>query len=514
MAEQGPAGYTVDQALEAIGYGKFHAKVFLYVMLGSVGEAMELMLLTYVGLATKADFKLTSSEENLISIVTYIGIIFGAWLWSAVSDSFGRKPGFLGAAIVTSVAGCLSCLAHNYMTLMVFRGIVGFGLGGAHVFTTWGMEFVPRFKTGILTIALFACCSIGTCLEALLAWLIVPTFGWRVLFGVSSLPSLLVLVFYKFVPESPIYLYSKGKLEDAIKVLMEGATLNGKALPEGSLIPENIPVAATATNESSLTEPLITDISSSGGDETSEERGENNAQQAQPGRLSAMLHLLTTWIRTTVIRWIKTKFFPCIKSSFLRIKMLLSATWYRKTILLWLLYFMNTYSYSGIIHLTSELNSQDITDRGFYKNVFVISFAEFPGLCLAAWTMQNLGRKLAMVNMLFMGFLLFLVQTIDQCQTIMTSVFATRMVMSGCFVAIQMYTEEVYPTPLRTTAVGIAIIVGRIGSIVWPLAPAATGADDTRKTPAMIMFTLKIFVSFVSVLMLPVETRLEELEDP
>ena len=90
MAEQGP-GYTVDEALVAIGYGKFHTRVCLYAMLGLVAEAMELMLLTYVGLAIEADFKLTSSEENLISIVTYIGIIFGAWLWSAVSDSFGRK---------------------------------------------------------------------------------------------------------------------------------------------------------------------------------------------------------------------------------------------------------------------------------------------------------------------------------------------------------------------------------------------------------------------------------------
>lgn len=56
------------------------------------------------------------------------------------------------------------------MTLLILRGIVGFGLGGAHVFTTWGMEFVPTLNTGILMIGLFACCSIGTSLEALLAW--------------------------------------------------------------------------------------------------------------------------------------------------------------------------------------------------------------------------------------------------------------------------------------------------------------------------------------------------------
>nr|GEZ96878.1 organic cation/carnitine transporter 7-like [Tanacetum cinerariifolium] len=58
--------------------------------LGSMAEAMELTLLTYIRLAVEADLQLTSSEENLISIVTYVGIILGAWIWSAVSDSFGR----------------------------------------------------------------------------------------------------------------------------------------------------------------------------------------------------------------------------------------------------------------------------------------------------------------------------------------------------------------------------------------------------------------------------------------
>nr|GEX95542.1 organic cation/carnitine transporter 7 [Tanacetum cinerariifolium] len=65
--------------------------MFVYAVLGSMAEVMELTLLTYIRLAVEADLQLTSSEENLISIVTYVGIILEAWIWSAVSDSFGRK---------------------------------------------------------------------------------------------------------------------------------------------------------------------------------------------------------------------------------------------------------------------------------------------------------------------------------------------------------------------------------------------------------------------------------------
>nr|GEV73148.1 organic cation/carnitine transporter 7 [Tanacetum cinerariifolium] len=80
IAEQSPPEYTVNEALMAIGNGKFQINMFLYAVLGSMAEAKELTLLTYIQLAVEADLQLTSSEENLISIVTYVGIILGAWI--------------------------------------------------------------------------------------------------------------------------------------------------------------------------------------------------------------------------------------------------------------------------------------------------------------------------------------------------------------------------------------------------------------------------------------------------
>nr|GEY94343.1 organic cation/carnitine transporter 7-like [Tanacetum cinerariifolium] len=140
-------------------------------------------------------------------------------------------PGFLGSTIVTSLAGLISCVAPNYVTLLILRFIVGFGLGGAHVFTTWFMEFVPTLTRGTWMIAFYVSCSIGTTVEALLAWGIVEMFGWRLLLGVSSLTSLFALLFYKKVPESPRFLYAKGELAKASKILEGGAELNKRPLP-------------------------------------------------------------------------------------------------------------------------------------------------------------------------------------------------------------------------------------------------------------------------------------------
>nr|GEY04466.1 organic cation/carnitine transporter 7 [Tanacetum cinerariifolium] len=147
MAEKSPPEYTVNEALMAIGNGKFQINMFLYAVLGSMAEAMELTLLTYIRLAVEADLQLTSSEENLISIVTYVGIILGAWIWSA----------------------------------------------------------------GIM-----------------------ERYGWRLLLGVSSLSSLVALLFYTLVPESPRFLYAKGELGKASKILNWGAEPNKRQLPEGN----------------------------------------------------------------------------------------------------------------------------------------------------------------------------------------------------------------------------------------------------------------------------------------
>nr|GEX95543.1 hypothetical protein [Tanacetum cinerariifolium] len=94
------------------------------------------------------------------------------------------------------------------------------------------MKFVSTFRRGAWMIALFVSCSIRTSTEALLAWGIVERYGWRLLLRASSLPSLAALLFYTLVPESPRFLYAKGELGKASKILNWGAELNKRQLLE------------------------------------------------------------------------------------------------------------------------------------------------------------------------------------------------------------------------------------------------------------------------------------------
>ena len=73
--------YTVDEALAAMGFGKFQALVLVYAGLGLgwFAEATEMMLISFVGSEVKSEWGLSSSEESLLSTVVFAGMLVGAY---------------------------------------------------------------------------------------------------------------------------------------------------------------------------------------------------------------------------------------------------------------------------------------------------------------------------------------------------------------------------------------------------------------------------------------------------
>lgn len=83
--------YTVDEALESVGFGKFQILVLAYAGMGWISEAMEMMLLSFVGPAVQSAWNLSSHEESLITSVVFAGMLIGAYSWGIVSDKHGRR---------------------------------------------------------------------------------------------------------------------------------------------------------------------------------------------------------------------------------------------------------------------------------------------------------------------------------------------------------------------------------------------------------------------------------------
>lgn len=481
---EGSLSYTVDEALISMGFGYFQALLLAYAGMGWISEAMEVMLLSFVGPSVQVEWELSSHEESLITSVVFAGMLIGAYSWGIVSDNYGRRMGFLFTALVTSGAGFLSAFSPNYIFLIILRFIVGIGLGGGPVLSSWFLEFIPAPNRGTWMVVFSGFWTIGTILEASLAWTIMPRFGWRWLLALSSIPSFLLLLFYGFTPESPRYLCMKGLRSDAMHILEKMAKLNQVALPSGSLTSDDNIELDENLNPSEATHLITVQKQNANIDED---------MKSQLGGISALFRLLS----------------PKLMKS---------------TLLLWMVFFGNAFSYYGIVLLTSELSNRNRNctselhpsfskDVVSYKDVLVTSFAEIPGLLLSAAVVDKFGRKLSMSSMLFIS-CMFLVPLVFQQTALLTTalLFGARICISGSFTIVYIYAPEIYPTSIRSTGVGIASSVGRIGGIVCPLVAIGL-VHGCHQTTAVLLFDFVIFLSGLAVSFFPFETSGRELSD-
>ncbi|KAH8481388.1 hypothetical protein H0E87_029033 [Populus deltoides] len=309
--------------------------------------------------------------------------------------------------------------------------------------------------------------------------MVLPRLNWRWLLAFSSLPSIAQLFFYWIVPESPRYLSMKGRITEAHNILEKIAQLNQSKLPPGMLVSD----------------------STIGLDE-----------ESAPSKYTPLLSSTR-------------KLVSDFKSGFSSFVMLFSSKLIRTTLLLWLLFFGNAFSYYGIILLTSELSSEEgkcastvllsenLRDDSLYINVFITSLAELPGILLSAIIVDRFGRKLSMAFMFVLACIFLLPLVFHQHATLTTALlFGARMCAIGTFTVAAIYAPEVYPTAIRATGAGVANAVGRIGGMVCPLVAVGLVAGCHLKE-AIILFEVVIVISVVCVLLFPFETSGQELSD-
>ncbi|CAO2824577.1 unnamed protein product [Amaranthus hypochondriacus] len=477
--------FTIDDALISMGFGKFQIYLLAYAGMGWIAEAMEMMLLSFIGPAVQVEWGLSSNKESMITSVVFVGMLIGSYSWGIVSDKFGRRNGFFITAIFTSTAGLCSALAPNYASLIIIRFFVGLGLGGGPVLSSWLLEFIPAPKRGTWMSGFSAFWTIGTLLEASLAWIIMPSLGWRWLLGFSAVPSAVLLIFYRSAPESPRYLCRTGRTDEALRILEWIAQMNKAELPSGNLVSEH-------------QAPKVIDLPS------------EDAHLLSPNKDEYETHdnLDTNQQKGTSVF---TLFSPQLRKS---------------TILLWVVFIGNAFAYYGLVLLTTELSNKDnkctpnhaSSESGKpvevnYRNVFIASFAEFPGLLIVAATVDKVGRKLSMASLFFLCCLFLLPLAFNQSgDFVIPLLFGARICISATFTIVYIYAPEVYPTSVRTTGVGVASSMGRFGGMSCPLV-AVSLVHGCHRTAAILLFEIIIFVSGVCVMLFPFETSGRELSD-
>jgi putative MFS transporter len=228
---------TVQEAVDQIGFGRFQKRLLGVCGVTWAADAAEVLLLGFALPAIIAEFGISTAQGGLIATATFAGMMVGAWFWGTISDYVGRRAGFQLTVLIFALFGLLSAFAPGWEWLLVLRFITGFGLGGALPldFSLYA-EFLPTKNRGRNLVILESFWALGTVIAAGLAWVLVPSFGWRPLLASSAVAAALVLWIRRKIPESPRYLAISGKADEAREIIAGIARKNGRPAPEQDLV--------------------------------------------------------------------------------------------------------------------------------------------------------------------------------------------------------------------------------------------------------------------------------------
>lgn len=459
LTQLGEQTYTLDEAVEHIGFGRYHVKVILIAGLSWMADAMEMMILSILSPLLMCEWSLRSYQEALITTVVFLGQGMGSISWGFISDMFGRKKGLYLSVCLVLFFGILSSQSPNYGWMLALRLLVGFGIGGVPQAVTIVTEVLPMTSRGRSIVILEFFWALGSVFAAAIAIGVIDTLKWRWYLIFITLPMLFFLFTGYWLPESPRYLLTTGKYDEVKKILAKMAKENGTSLPEGTLIQQEV-----------------------------------NTRRGRPTDL-----FTREWIRTTL---------------------LLFVIWFTSAFTYYGIVLLTTEMFQTKIDGCNPHNEYDKDSLGAchqlttkdYTDFMLTTLAEFPGLILAIIFIEVFGRKRTLAILFFAAAISFSLLAICSGRTMsVIFVFAVRGFVTGSFQAAYVYTPEVLPTNVRAVGLGCCSTFARIGAMSTPF--VAQVLIHISFYLVVGVYAVLILLCVIAALLLPIETKGKVLAD-
>ncbi|WP_298142185.1 MFS transporter [uncultured Acinetobacter sp.] len=202
--------------IQRLPIGKFHYTLLWVIGLGWMFDAMDTGLISFILAKMAEDWSMTPTEKGWVVSIGFVGMAIGAVCSGALADRIGRKTVFATTLVIYSLATAACAFAPNLTWLLVFRFIVGLGLGGQlPVAVTLVSEYIPAHVRGRFIVLLESFWGLGWLCAALVSYFVIPKFGWHMAFLIGGIPALYAIVIWKMVPESIPYLIHRGRIQEA-----------------------------------------------------------------------------------------------------------------------------------------------------------------------------------------------------------------------------------------------------------------------------------------------------------
>ncbi|KAH8237052.1 hypothetical protein KR038_003415 [Drosophila bunnanda] len=435
--------FTVQQAINAFGFGWFHVKLSLLVGLCWMSDSMEMAILSILGPALFCEWNVTKLQQASVTTIVFLGMMLSSSFWTQLSNRYGRKSALTLFGVLLVLYSILSSVAPSYAWLLTLRGLVGFAIGCVPQSVTLYAEFLPTKHKGKCVVLMDCFWALGACFEVVLALVVYPYYGWRGLLGLSATPLLLFTLLSPWLSESARYYSSNGHSDKAIRVLEQIAHNNKRHMLMGRLIADEEP-SSTESFRSLLSPSLYS---------------------------------------TTLLLW-----FIWLASAFCYYGLVLVTT-------------------ELLVARNKENNPNECVTfmTSDFMDLLWITLSEFPGILMTIKVIKLFGKKKTIVlqYLLLVMCTLVLMSVNSRFSTSLT-LFIARGTISGIFQAIYVYTPEIYPAALRSVGVSGCSVLARLGAMLTPF--VAQVLMDTSKVQAISTYAVVGLLASVACAFLPRES--------
>lgn len=228
---------TVANRFERLPVTSYQRAIFLVIATAWLFDSMDLGMMSFVLGSIRTDLHLSTALTGVLGSASFLGMFIGAGLSGLLADRFGRCAVFQWSMVVWGLGSFLCAFASDLNALLAFRMLLGVGMGmefpvGQAILA----EFMPAGERGRYVALLEGFWPIGFICAGLSSYFILPRWGWRGAFFALGITSVFVMIVRRFVPESPRWLETRGRIEEASE-LME--TIERKVeLAHGAPLPE------------------------------------------------------------------------------------------------------------------------------------------------------------------------------------------------------------------------------------------------------------------------------------
>lgn len=395
--------------IERTQVSALHIRALLVMGSATFFDAFDVLAIAYVLPTLIGVWKLAPRTIGVLISSSFLGQIVGALFFGWLAERIGRLRCAKITIALYSLMSLLCAASWNIPSLLAFRTIQGIGLGGeVPVAAAYINEILRAKGRGRYFLVYQFIFPIGLVGASLLGYWLVPLFGWRTMFLIGGLPAILVLALFagNILPESPRWLVSKGRLDEAEKIVaqMESAVGSGEEMIPR--VPEPVPIAAAAHRETSWLELF---------------RGIYRLRTIVVWCIWVTTYFVTYGINT----WLPTIFRTYYKYSVadaLRIGVIIN-----------------------LAGLAGAFLCAMLVDRIGRKPWFILAYALGASPLIAIW-IRGAGNPREVILLVAISFLF----------------------ISGNSMLVYLYTTEIYPTRLRSLGTGAASAWLRVASAAGP----------------------------------------------